>query len=352
MRSRKNSSASFRYLVARLRPLARPVFWAPSIVMVLLVLFTWDLWSRTSWFSSLGINPTGDDSEEEITPEEQAIGADIDSLPMLINAFGLSGQVSINAAGTPVPSSQGTQNSTAANASTGVPIPGSGLNTPAGAPNALFSAIGQGSGSLSGLGVASLAAGTGTIGNPAPNSSALPTNVLANAMAQLSGGTSTGTSGSSSLIQVSSQTPSAQGVPGYSGGTVTSQVNPAMGASVGTSGSSSFYPPSGPSTGIPVNSPYPNSYTNLVQPQITSAPVPLGAPAGMPIPVTIPNNQPIPSATGSSGLSSIGQTPGQSGGTAPAAAPIDPATVQPAPLPPFSAPRSVGGGQINTFSNP
>jgi hypothetical protein len=75
-----------RYLLARLRPVGRPVVWAPAIALLFVVLFTWELWSYPEWMSYLGTPP----SDNSMSPEDQAIGADIDSLPLLINDIGIT----------------------------------------------------------------------------------------------------------------------------------------------------------------------------------------------------------------------------------------------------------------------
>ncbi|MCU0551350.1 MAG: hypothetical protein MUC48_18535 [Leptolyngbya sp. Prado105] len=73
--------SSSRYWFARLRPLARPVFWAPSIALMLLGLFAWEFFSRPELMSYFGISSP----EGELSAEDQAIAADIDSLSLLMN---------------------------------------------------------------------------------------------------------------------------------------------------------------------------------------------------------------------------------------------------------------------------
>ncbi|MBN8561029.1 MAG: hypothetical protein J0L70_10930 [Leptolyngbya sp. UWPOB_LEPTO1] len=73
--------SSSRYWLARLRPLARPVFWAPSIALMLLGLFAWEFFSRQEFISSFG----SASSDGELSAEDQAIGADIDSLSLLMS---------------------------------------------------------------------------------------------------------------------------------------------------------------------------------------------------------------------------------------------------------------------------
>ncbi len=84
---RQPSPVAARYLLARLRPLTRPVFWGPSIVLMLVILFTWQYWMRPEWVSYFGANSSSINSR--LSSEDRAIGADIDTLPLLFNDFKL-----------------------------------------------------------------------------------------------------------------------------------------------------------------------------------------------------------------------------------------------------------------------
>ena len=77
----RRQSSWIRYGLARLRPLGRPIFWAPSIALLFLVLFAWEFFSQAELASYFGISTPS----ETLTREDQAIGADIDSLPLLMN---------------------------------------------------------------------------------------------------------------------------------------------------------------------------------------------------------------------------------------------------------------------------
>ncbi|MBD1843317.1 hypothetical protein H6F89_07855 [Cyanobacteria bacterium FACHB-63] len=77
----RHQSSWIRYGLARLRPFGRPVVWAPAIALLFLVLFTWEFFSRTEVARELE-NPT---VENTLSPEDRAIGADIDSLSLLMN---------------------------------------------------------------------------------------------------------------------------------------------------------------------------------------------------------------------------------------------------------------------------
>lgn len=96
----RRQSSWIRYGLARLRPLGRPVFWAPSIALLLLVLFAWEFFSRPELATFFASN-----SNETLSPEEQAIGADIDSLPMLLNDIKITSKPqAIDSAIQPTPS--------------------------------------------------------------------------------------------------------------------------------------------------------------------------------------------------------------------------------------------------------
>ncbi len=97
--------ASNRYLLARLRPLRRPIVWAPSIVMVLLGLFTWELGSRPAGMSNFGV--TSSPIDASVSREDQAVGADIDSTPLLMRASRINPYAALfppAASDTPAPS--------------------------------------------------------------------------------------------------------------------------------------------------------------------------------------------------------------------------------------------------------
>lgn len=108
----RRQSSWVRYGLARLRPLGRPVFWAPSIALLLLVLFAWEFFSRPELMSYLGIS----DPDATLSPEEQAIGADIDSLPLLMNDIKISAKSDPNQTAIASPTQAAAQpNSTAPN---------------------------------------------------------------------------------------------------------------------------------------------------------------------------------------------------------------------------------------------
>jgi hypothetical protein len=92
------SSNSLRYLKARLRILKRPMVWGSASALILAVLLFAEYWNHSDWFSLPAAN--GDRSSSSgvasldslpgspdnlPSQEDSAIGADIDSLPILLN---------------------------------------------------------------------------------------------------------------------------------------------------------------------------------------------------------------------------------------------------------------------------
>lgn len=72
-----------RYLPARLKPLSSPTVWAPLTIFVLLSIFIWEYHKNPDWFNrepATGIAPQSD-----LTPEEQARLAEVDTLDVLLD---------------------------------------------------------------------------------------------------------------------------------------------------------------------------------------------------------------------------------------------------------------------------
>lgn len=82
----KQLPAPVNHLKARLRAFKRPMVWGPSVILLLIVFFTLEYWFNPQWFENTpgtanvegGFNPS-------VSSEDGAIGADIDSLPLLLN---------------------------------------------------------------------------------------------------------------------------------------------------------------------------------------------------------------------------------------------------------------------------
>jgi len=78
--------ASWRYLKARLQVLARPSVWASGVGLVVLLVSVWQYWTHPEWLNAKEPTPESNIPEEErsLSPEDlAAIGADIDSSPVL-----------------------------------------------------------------------------------------------------------------------------------------------------------------------------------------------------------------------------------------------------------------------------
>jgi hypothetical protein len=76
--------ASLRYyLRARLRPFTRPAFWASLSVLSLIGLFLWEAWQHPEWLFK---NPENENpiADTTLSKEDSAVAADIDSLPVLM----------------------------------------------------------------------------------------------------------------------------------------------------------------------------------------------------------------------------------------------------------------------------
>lgn len=89
MSSKRRSPASARYLLARLRPLAQPIFWGPAITLVIALLFVWDYWQRPGELANYGVENSDLVNsrvarESSADAENDAIGADIDNLDVLL----------------------------------------------------------------------------------------------------------------------------------------------------------------------------------------------------------------------------------------------------------------------------
>lgn len=84
----KQLPAPVSHLKARLRTLKRPMVWGPAAILGLVLLFTLGYWFRPAWFSARN-NRTNDASSfnPSLSSEDSAIGADIDSLPLLLKQF-------------------------------------------------------------------------------------------------------------------------------------------------------------------------------------------------------------------------------------------------------------------------
>jgi hypothetical protein len=325
---------SFRYFLARFKTFAKPRFWVAGLGLVGLLAFTWQFSQRSEWREAL----TGA-SESESTPESkeaQAIGAEIDSLPLLNadlnpkkdNKVSFSDADAIAKIKLPVvPGDQGskpTENNSLAQLFGGIGVPANtpnnsatftALNTPL--SNPLLGNSNSGSGASSTSSIPS---------NPATNSNNRP-NQLAEAISRYT----VARPNPNAPIPVTPSEPSNNGFAPASTGL------PIQGSAPINSASSNSSNPWTPVAGSTNVSPTGiNAYTGL-----TSGGIPDSTVVAAPIPLN----------TG------IGSTPLPPGTTPIAPPPPPTATPVIAPDLPFSAPRSIpgrsiGGGEIGSFSNP
>lgn len=86
MASHNQLPAPVRYLRARLRALKRPMAWGPATVLALIGLFTWEYWFHPELFRATNdIGTVGSTRfNPSVSSEDSAIGADIDSLAVLL----------------------------------------------------------------------------------------------------------------------------------------------------------------------------------------------------------------------------------------------------------------------------
>ena len=84
--------ASLRYFKARLRPLAQPPVWGTAIFISVVGLVAWEHWLnplRPNWQKNEVIE-ANNPAYPSLSREDSRIGADIDSLPVLLHDFGQS----------------------------------------------------------------------------------------------------------------------------------------------------------------------------------------------------------------------------------------------------------------------
>jgi hypothetical protein len=366
----RQSSNSFRYLRARLRPVTRPIVWAPATVLAVLVVFVWDFWVNQREFAwNFNLQPT----DSGLSSDDQAFGADIDNLSVLINDFNLLATNPTNQqkgqAVQPIPGSGNSNNRApssgllSTNASAGQLLAGSSLQiggtnafagtsllggSPAATNSLLSTNSGLGLSGNSGLGLSGNS-GLGLSGITTVQSPTLPANVLQQALTanQTQNSTNTSanpTSGNAPTLanglrqplpptnfptlptQASAQTPSNTGFPTLP--TLPGQTTTPATATTGTSNA------------VPIN-----SYTALTGGSST---------AGVSVPSVPAPAVPTPSNFGQSPFNSnpFGQ-PGQFGNVPNPQAQQQQFNQSPnAPISPRAPGRYLGGGQINSFSDP
>jgi hypothetical protein len=92
MSHRRYPPAYFRYLKARLWNLARPGFWGTAIFLSVVGLVIKEYWARPDFLTQRNnsqiANDTSQPANSSLTPEDKAIAADIDNLPLLVQESG------------------------------------------------------------------------------------------------------------------------------------------------------------------------------------------------------------------------------------------------------------------------
>ncbi len=342
---RQTSPVAARYLLARLRPLTQPIFWAPSIALMLVILFTWQYWMRPEWVGYFGVESSSGDARG-LSPEDRAIGADIDTLPMLFNDFGIANSTSRQA--DPAKSDLATASTDLAKLPQ-IPIPGSAIGTPSSNGTVGNSNPNVFEATTPKIGLSD----TGLTGNSAtngPTSSTRPFNNLGSILNlnNLLGFPTVGRSTESPRSPTSTSYGASPEAAAISTNDRTAQA-PASFTSIGPSAAIDGTTSLGSFGVNAAISPPPysnNSYTNLVegtQPLPVAGVVPIA-------PISPLSTQPQPILV----PQPLNNSPGLN--AAPAAlVPQQPQS--PTNDAPFTAPRPIpgrvlGGGQINTFSNP
>jgi hypothetical protein len=350
---------SLRYLKAQLAPFLKPVVWAPAAILSITVAGVWDF----------VVNPRNADSNSEatqvpgnqfLTPNEQGVLADIDNTSVLRSAFGInaasnSGQSS-NQNSQPLLGSNTNSNRAiaSANLASGQPI------------GSLVSGLTQPGQLLSGTTVFGSTVPVGTNPFATSNSAGALPNAFSSGQQSLTGQSAPLPANvlQQALNAAALQNSSANAAPGTTGLLAPS----ASSAASITSQVSGAYPTLPTSTGFPSLPTLPQTSQSSGTNATGTNPAALNSFTGLVGTPTLPAVQTTVPAAQSSIPLSAPVTPStyqlQGGGTpiggsfpSPSPVPQQPVQATPTPaLPPSTyivAPgRYLGGGQINTFSNP
>jgi hypothetical protein len=322
---RRFSPAVLRYFLARFRPLAQVKFWAPALGLVGMGVFAWQISQNPDWLEALGRDPV---QGADVPKEDLAIGADIDSLPLLLGDVG-SGAAKNDEGSVLLPSLAKLPGNTP-NLNQDAPIPSSGSLSLAGLLDKPTPGNSPSANALTGQPAGSMFGNTGLDATPRTGTSA-----LADAMARYgtpaspaSTGPNPGAGPSNNASPIGGSYPSSY--PGSYPAQGTAPLGQTTYAPVQPTAGVTGLDPSG-------NSSQPNSYTGLTN-SPDSGPAAGGAVAA---PVRLNPGTGLPADAG------IAQP----------FAPVAPTPTNVAPPEPFSTSRIVpgrvlGNGRINTFSNP
>lgn len=357
----KYFSANLRYLGARLRPLLQPAIWAPATILAIAVSYGWDFWQNARW--SFSDRNQRSPLDSFLSSDDQAAGADLDNLQVLLNDFGLRDSTSQrnnqrrnNASGIPGARQGGVQATPPLNFQANPLLAQNSLQQGAIGSNLL-----PAGGLLSGNPLVANAPGTTTttsvnfLTGGVQTTPSLPANVLQQSLnATLMGNSSSSTPGTNSNAPTVAQTGLSSGLRQPLPSTLSFPTLPTVPGQTTPTTSSTGFPtlptappatPPGTSAAVPLN-----SYTGL-----TGAASPGAAPTavpGSPVPSAVNSSSPVqsPFSQPTLGGTQFGSTP-----PAPAASPVSPFGPPPgqqAQPGRFAPGRYLGGGQINTFSNP
>jgi len=370
MSTPNQTPAYLRYLKARLKPFGRPAFWASAMGLLLMLFFAWEYWNNPGEFSFKGAKKiaalTNQSDEPKLSSDElAAISADIDSSSVLLsevdtsnvlplatlpnqasqdqNSEGLFSQILRQQAEAKSkqeqksPAQTGTtqqrQPSTNPFATSAQELLNTGLFSGSYLATNSNSTNRQSSSSATGATADSALGFNSVNGNGNTNRGAVPLNPLENALNRVTPAnnptTATGIQSSANVQNQALPAPSYQGQTTYPPATVP-----------GATGYNTS----------PTTPPAPqNSYTYLAPAQpgmsvpgtVSGAPVPTGMPSTVGQYSTQPYGQ-------SNGVSNPGfNSPQGNLGVQPSQL-NQPNYTTPRPIPG----RYIGGGQINTFSNP
>lgn len=363
-----HSPASVRYLKARLRILKRPAVWGSAAILLLTLFSVYTFLRQPDWLTvseSERVSPEAENATDEVDPnalppeEDSAIGMDIDSLSVLRNEISnFDEEAEIDLLAPPSRPTEGEEGEAAAPRQTGSPLlsgaPQSSQSSPFSsayaqsdqplslnlfnAPNLLSGNSAATDSTSAGSANSSLGLGTASQATPSANPLRAAVEQYANSANQPNAQTQAQaqpaeTSGDSRRQPAVTPTY----LPPQSLGQYAPQTSPAPGTTGYTIPPSLIYGRN-------------NTYTNPTSPTSVSPQAVPGLPqAPQVLPQTIPA-QP--------GIGQPVQTPyggGTAGGT-PVPNVQQPQVVQPPPQP-FSVPRtsagySIGGREIESFSNP
>ena len=369
MPSSKQVPASIRYFKARFRTVLRPAFWGSAIAISMVLFGGWQYWQHPEWLTGSGDEAT--ENEQSLSDESSAIGADIDSLPVLIQEFnptnpqgagkqkqksqnpkeeGLFEQLTRNK--TAAPNTESTsqllriapkdpQNSTNPFATSAQELLNAGPLSNSG-PLLGATPSNQQTETSATTATSSPAAGFKALNGDKPSQATMPGSPLQQGLNQTSTPLLSTSQPPANVSESSQATPTS---------TYTGQMAPPTTTTLPTTTGYSVPPTT-------TTNPNPNAYTSFTQPQsvpvVPVAPVPVAPPVA---PIITNNYGQYPSGLPNQG-SNIGTNSGFSSNVGNNSNVGNPG-VQPNPVtqPTSNFPRpvtgrSLGGGRINTFTNP